>query len=755
MNPPCKSPLDASKYRENYVANLKLQADNNQKNLNANMILKSTGQTPNQPTDNRTTTERIADQEGLKQEVRSFLQEQNFCNSTVANEVAQRLTPDQRLFVIQYKLFIATDFKGRNVPTAVMGRYIAALQDKIRRTNGVDFGLQQATGEGILASTQQILNVMVRRQDIAALYNLLQQIQGEIQAAGGAAIIPNYPPPPPPQGGGPGGANFNPVGGNGGPQIPLVPGGATPAQLQDATGGIMNAIGGLRVNLARIESIIPSADDLAALRTVPKAKQASMFERGSAFFSGLFSRKQAENALAEIQLNHSNGDLQGTERAIRRAIEVTAAGPELQEAQQNYQQAINSAVEEKEDMGQALDMNEFRQQLPQPPQGGSSMYAGLQPPTHPNGRPTHNYKGEPQDEYGFTDEERTRNGGEGYRLVKAYVDNIQNKQNPPSAASATPQAGLAQEKYRNLHSRHLSPPPAERQNSRGFGEITEDTTPEEIETVDGIKGKLQEFLWQHKDQIAEVRVKKDLALSLDELKSIHRSWYGNQKAPAQAQAQAGKPINFPSGKSEASSTQPPSSYYSGGTDKDTMGSTQGYGLKPRLKGHGLGKSHINRGHVDGEFVKPKPYKPFGKYLINHHKLSDGILMVHRPSGVPIKDLPTQKVSGNVASVLKSIIGGITPHDDVIKGMGLKEKEHLHHICHTCRIENAPDIKPNKDEETKENDRFDILKGEIIAGNDNKALIKEFKLMLMKMLQAGRIPRREAHEILVDLASMGF
>jgi hypothetical protein len=61
----------------------------------------------------------------------------------------------------------------------------------------------------------------------------------------------------------------------------------------------------------------------------------------------------------------------------------------------------------------------------------------------------------------------------------------------------------------------------------------------------------------------------------------------------------------------------------------------------------------------------------------------------------------------------------------------------------------------KSEEDKEMDRFEILKGEIEAGNDNKTLIKEFKLMLVRFMNAGRIPRRQAQDILVDIASMGL
>ena len=44
---------------------------------------------------------------------------------------------------------------------------------------------------------------------------------------------------------------------------------------------------------------------------------------------------------------------------------------------------------------------------------------------------------------------------------------------------------------------------------------------------------------------------------------------------------------------------------------------------------------------------------------------------------------------------------------------------------------------------------------LLAGNDNPDLIKDFKFLLMKLMTNGRIPRREGHDILSDLASLGY
>ena len=47
---PLNFPTDAAKLRQNYLANLSLQANINDMNLQANKIYKKTGQTPTQPT---------------------------------------------------------------------------------------------------------------------------------------------------------------------------------------------------------------------------------------------------------------------------------------------------------------------------------------------------------------------------------------------------------------------------------------------------------------------------------------------------------------------------------------------------------------------------------------------------------------------------------------------------------------------------------------------------------------------------------
>jgi len=65
--------------------------------------------------------------------------------------------------------------------------------------------------------------------------------------------------------------------------------------------------------------------------------------------------------------------------------------------------------------------------------------------------------------------------------------------------------------------------------------------------------------------------------------------------------------------------------------------------------------------------------------------------------------------------------------------------------------------PSKDKTAEEKllHKFDTMKGQIIAGNDNKDLIKEFKLLLLKLKQMSKISKDDVNEILMDLAALGY
>lgn len=146
---------------------------------------------------------------------------------------------------------------------------------------------------------------------------------------------------------------------------------------------------------------------------------------------------------------------------------------------------------------------------------------------------------------------------------------------------------------------------------------------------------------------------------------------------------------------------------------------------------------------------------FGKYLINNHKLhNENTLTLKHIGGGNIHCFPSKKISHNLAHVIKIISGGSLPHYNDFEKLSEPEKLYLHNVCTKSNIVDKLNIPtPNKDLYEKEIHEFEVLKGEIMSGNDNPQLIKKFKLLILKLSRSGQLPKKEVGEILEDLAHL--
>lgn len=148
--------------------------------------------------------------------------------------------------------------------------------------------------------------------------------------------------------------------------------------------------------------------------------------------------------------------------------------------------------------------------------------------------------------------------------------------------------------------------------------------------------------------------------------------------------------------------------------------------------------------------------PFGKYIIDVIGLDDDVISIRSSSKAPIPSIPRQRVSKRVSSVLKTIAGGGMPSYEDIGELKNDEKKFLNKVLKTARLSDKIKVpNPDKSKEDAEMERFNILKGQIIAGNDSSELIKEFKGLLVKYKKEGRLPSREVNEILSELLLIGL
>lgn len=157
--------------------------------------------------------------------------------------------------------------------------------------------------------------------------------------------------------------------------------------------------------------------------------------------------------------------------------------------------------------------------------------------------------------------------------------------------------------------------------------------------------------------------------------------------------------------------------------------------------------------MSGVIEKEPSYVPFGRYAINKHKLASDIFMLRTQKGGAIPRLLTQKLSSKLSKIIKTIADKGTPSFEAIGELETLDKEILHKILQESQISSISTPNPSRDQDEKDHRRFLILKGELIAGNNNPALAKELKRLIIKLMSREILPRREAQNALVELAML--
>ena len=166
---------------------------------------------------------------------------------------------------------------------------------------------------------------------------------------------------------------------------------------------------------------------------------------------------------------------------------------------------------------------------------------------------------------------------------------------------------------------------------------------------------------------------------------------------------------------------------------------QGLGLKkPRVKkGRGL-------------------YSPFGDSEINHKNLENNILTLRRKSKTNYMDLPSKHISKHMKNIIHNIIGGKIANFEDIHNLNDEERNYLNKVISKSNLQDRLSVPaPSKDQADKDNHQWEVMRGEIMAGNDSHELVKKFKILTMKLTRQGLLPKNEVMDLFEDLVSLGY
>lgn len=188
------------------------------------------------------------------------------------------------------------------------------------------------------------------------------------------------------------------------------------------------------------------------------------------------------------------------------------------------------------------------------------------------------------------------------------------------------------------------------------------------------------------------------------------------------------------------------------TSDQPTGAVAGYGVKKR-RGRPKGSGIIRE---KPKSVKVPNYVDFGTNEINGKKLEDNILTIRRKNRSNYMDMPSKLISPTLQKVIKAIVGGSVPSYNDIKKLDTEEQNYLHKVLSKSNLLDKFTVPaPCKDKREQDIHAFEVMKGEIMSGNDSKELVKKFKLHIVRLSREGVLPKNEVNELLTTLVELGY
>lgn len=174
--------------------------------------------------------------------------------------------------------------------------------------------------------------------------------------------------------------------------------------------------------------------------------------------------------------------------------------------------------------------------------------------------------------------------------------------------------------------------------------------------------------------------------------------------------------------------------------------------KPIVQQKAFQASRIKVGK--GIEVQEEPrYKTFGKYVIHMPQLHNNNLNFKYPKSLgTVPHLRPTPVSGEYRDFIIDVIDSGKMNEKELRRLPEHEQKHFEKVVVGCGlIETLKLKKTTGTDEKVEADRFNLLRGEYLAGNNAPTLIKELRGFVLKFMDDGRIKRKDGMSLLAELA----
>ena len=150
------------------------------------------------------------------------------------------------------------------------------------------------------------------------------------------------------------------------------------------------------------------------------------------------------------------------------------------------------------------------------------------------------------------------------------------------------------------------------------------------------------------------------------------------------------------------------------------------------------------------------YEIFGKFMINMNLLCDGILLVkYTKTYAPILSLKRTKISKEFKIFILDLLKNNKINYEMLKGCTQKDKSVFNNLINRSgvarQLEYDKDtVLNNKENESELKLKFQILQGEVIAGNNSEEIIEELKYVINELVQLNVINLKDSEELIAEI-----
>lgn len=181
---------------------------------------------------------------------------------------------------------------------------------------------------------------------------------------------------------------------------------------------------------------------------------------------------------------------------------------------------------------------------------------------------------------------------------------------------------------------------------------------------------------------------------------------------------------------------------------------EGSRYNTRRGGHGMvrlkGKRIVRGGGLEPQ--KIERYQQLGRYIIHMPSLKKGVVNIKYPSKATIPALPQCLISQDLTDFILDLLEGGHMNTKLYEKLSKSDQTLFSKIANMAQINENLGIRNDVGEEEREMlKRFELVRGEIMAGNNNTQLLKGLKKLTLNLIGSGQISKHMGYGLLFELS----